>query len=227
MRFVVVTGTSTGIGKTIVTAALACVLAQRGSTVTYVKPVQTGVATDEPTDAEAFRRLTECARVHQLVGLPEPLAPDTAARLSGVEIPSVQELAHRCVECADGSDVALVEGAGGVLVRLDTAGGSVLDLGGDLAGAGHDVEVLVVTSLALGTLNHTELTVRAIAAAGLRTSGLVVGAEPSVLGLAERCNLDDLPHVTGLPLLGSIPGEAGQLSPGAFRERAGSWFAQR
>jgi dethiobiotin synthase len=227
MRFVVVTGTSTGVGKTVVTAALASVRSQRGESVAVVKPVQTGTSSDEPADVDVVRRLSGCAVVHQLIGLSEPLAPDAAARLHDIALPPVAELARLCIERADRSDVTLVEGAGGVLVRLDTRGGTLLDLGRALVDDGHDVEVLVVTTLALGTLNHTELTVRAIASAGLSCSGLVIGAEPPELGLAERCNLDDLPRVTALPLVGSLPSGAGDLSPPAFRERSVRWLAQR
>jgi dethiobiotin synthetase len=82
----------------------------------------------------------------------------------------------------------------------------------------------VVTGLALGTLNHTELTVEAIRASGLEPAGLVLGVVPAELGLAERCNLDDLPRVTGLPVLGGIPAGAGQLAPADFQRRAGRWL---
>jgi dethiobiotin synthetase len=224
MRLILVTGTSTGVGKTIVTSALASTLMRQGTTVSVVKPVQTGTVTDEPTDAAVVHRLSGCPSVHTLVSLADPLAPDTAARIRGVAIPPVSELAERCVERVAGSAAGIVEGAGGVLVRLDTAGGTLLDLGRELLGHGLDVQIVIVTTLTLGTLNHTELTSRAIADSGLRTSGLVIGAEPARLGLAERCNLDDLPRVTGLPILGAIPEHAGAWEPAAFRNAAPRWL---
>jgi dethiobiotin synthetase len=93
-----------------------------------------------------------------------------------------------------------------------------------LVDSGCDVVVLVVTGLALGTLNHTELTVDAIRATGLVSAGLVLGDVPQELGLAERCNLDELPRVTGLPVVGAIPHGAGDLSPEEFRQSCGGWL---
>ena len=95
MTIIVVTGTDTGVGKTLATATLAHRAAAGGSVV-VVKPVQTGVGpgSGEVADAEVVHRLTGCA-VHELTGLDDPLAPDTAARLRGVRIPPYQ-LRHSC-----------------------------------------------------------------------------------------------------------------------------------
>jgi dethiobiotin synthetase len=81
-----------------------------------------------------------------------------------------------------------------------------------------------VVAAGLGTLNHTELTVGALRSRGLEPAGLVVGSWPAAPGLAEQCNLADLPRVSGLPLLAVIPEGAGSLSTGAFREAAPGWF---
>ncbi|WNV77632.1 hypothetical protein [Geodermatophilus sp. DSM 44513] len=75
----------------------------------------------------------------------------------------------------------------------------------------------------LGTLNHTGLTVEALRARGLEPAGLVVGSWPAEPGMAERCNLADLPRV-GVPLLGSVPAGAGRLPPEHFRAAAGGWL---
>jgi dethiobiotin synthase len=211
---IVVTGTGTGVGKTVATAALA---ATRPGPVTMVKPVQTGVATGEPSDAEVVHALTGC-RVEEWTRLDEPLAPDTAARLAGVTIPSVAEYAAR-LAALDGEVV--VEGAGGLLVRLDTDGGTLLDLAAALT---PPVEVVVVVAAGLGTLNHTELTVNALRDRGLEPRGLIIGSWPAEPDLAERCNLEDLPRVTGVPLLARIPAGAGDLSREEFLAAAPSWF---
>jgi dethiobiotin synthetase len=220
---VVVTGTDTGVGKTVVTAALAVRAAETGS-VMVVKPVQTGVGpgSSEPADAAVVHALTGCA-VQELTALDDPLAPDTAARLRGVRIPRVREHADRIRVLADFHDTVLVEGAGGVLVRLDTDGGTLLDLAAEL-GADLDVEVLVVTAAGLGTLNHTELTVSALRARGIEPAGLVIGSWPAAPGLAETSNLDDLTRVTGVPLVARIPEGAGALDRDAFRAAAPGWF---
>jgi dethiobiotin synthetase len=219
-----VTGTSTGVGKTITTAAFASALTSAGWRVVVVKPVQAGAEHGEPSDAETIRLLTGLKEVHELASLPDPLAPDTAARLRGLPTPSVGTLAAQITRHSDSADFVLIEGAGGVLVRLDTDGGTLLDLGRALASDGGTVYAVVVTTLALGTLNHTELTVQAIRSAGLAVVGLVVGSVPSELGLAETCNESELPRVTGLPLLATLPADAGALTPEAFRSAAQSWL---
>ncbi len=220
MTIIVVTGTDTGVGKTIATAALARRAAESGSVV-VVKPVQTGVgpASDDVADAEVVHRLTGCA-VQELTCLEDPLAPDTAARLRDVRIPPVAEHADRVRVLSESHDTVLVEGSGGVLVRLDTAGGTILDLA-DGVGA----EMVVVASPRLGTLNHTELTVAALRARGIEPTGLVIGSWPGAPGLAETCNLDDLPRVTGVPLLASIPAGAGTLTREEFARQSLNWFS--
>jgi dethiobiotin synthetase len=218
-RVVVVTGTSTGVGKTVATAALA---ATASGSVTVVKPVQTGAADGGPSDADEVRRLSG-ADVHEYATLAEPLAPDTAARRAGVTLPHVADHADRIRELAESHDLVIVEGAGGLLVRLDTDGGTLLDLAAALAHT-HTVDVVVVTAAGLGTLNHTELTVGAVRARGLEPVGIVIGSWPSEPGLAERCNLEDLPRVTGLPVLAVLPEGAGALTRDGFRAQSAGWF---
>lgn len=213
---VVVTGTGTGVGKTIATAALA---ATKPGPVTVVKPVQTGIGDGSPGDAEVVHELTGCP-VEEWTRLDEPLAPDTAARRAGVTIPPVHEYADRLAPLAAAEGTTIVEGAGGLLVRLDTDGGTLLDLAAALPG----VEVVVVVLPGLGTLNHTELTVNALRGRGLAPSGLILGAWPAEPDLAERCNLEDLPRVTGVPILAVIPSGAGTLGRDDFRTQAAGWF---
>jgi len=215
-RVIVVTGTSTGVGKTIVTAALAATTP--GAVV--VKPVQTG-AMDGDSDAAEVRRLTG-AEVEEWTTLDEPLAPDTAARRQGVTIPAVASYVARIASLAQ--ETVIVEGAGGLLVRLDAAGGTLLDLAALLATEA-EVEVIVVVAAGLGTLNHTELTVDALRARGLTVRGLVIGAWPAEPGLAERCNLEDLPRIA--PLLAVIPEGAGALDRQEFVTQAPRWFSAR
>jgi dethiobiotin synthase len=213
-RFVVVTGTSTGVGKTVATAALAATTP--GSLV--VKPVQTGAA-DGDSDAREVERLSG-AEAREWTVLEEPLAPDTAARRQGLGIPTVAEYAERLL--ALDAETVVVEGAGGVLVRLDAEGGTLLDLAARLAES-EPVEVVVVVGAGLGTLNHTELTVDAVRRCGLVVRGLVVGAWPEEPGLAERCNVEDLQRVA--PLLALVPAGAGALDRASFVAAAPGWFS--
>ena len=219
MRVIVVTGTSTGVGKTVATAALAATTP--GAFV--VKPVQTG-AVDGDSDAAEVHRLTGCA-VQEWTVLDEPLAPDTAARRQGAEIPTVADYAERISGL--GEETVIVEGAGGLLVRLDAEGGTLVDLVALLAEAGVAVEVVVVVAAALGTLNHTELTVGALRARGIEPAALVLGAWPAEPGLAERCNLEDLPRSAGVALHAVIPEGAGALDRERFVAQAPGWFSGR
>jgi dethiobiotin synthetase len=198
-RFVVVTGTDTGVGKTVATASLAASYAADGRHVAVVKPVQTGLGPEEPGDLDEVTALSGVQDVHELVRLPDPLAPDSAARLRGTPLPTVGELAERVA--AVPGDVVLVEGAGGVLVHLDREGGTIADLALALRGDGAEVKVLVVTAAGLGTLNHTQLTVEALRRRGIEPAGLVIGRWPREPDLAQRCNRDDLPRVTGVPVV--------------------------
>lgn len=225
-RVSLVTGTDTGVGKTVATAALAVTHVAAGRSVAVVKPVQTGLAPRVPGDADEVRRLAG-VDAYELVRLPEPLAPESAAVRSGAELASVHELAAGCLTAAGDVDVVLVEGAGGVAVRLDGDGGSILALGRALEW--HDVpdellDVVVVVRAGLGTLNHTELTVTAVRRAGLRLAGLVIGSWPAEPDLAARCNADDLPRLTGLPLLGALPEHAAAQAPSDFRAAAPGWL---
>jgi dethiobiotin synthetase len=224
-RVVVVTGTDTDVGKTVAVAALAATGSGR---VLVVKPVQTGVGGDEPGphDARTVERLTGVA-CRELVVLDDPLAPDTAARRQGVDLPTVDDHLRAVVGLAGQHDVVMVEGAGGLLVRLDGDGGTILDLAVGLRDAAPSdvvVEVVVVVRAGLGTLNHAALTVEALRSRGVEPRGLVVGSWPADPGLAERCNRDDLPRVTGVPVLAVLPAGAGALTREEFVAAAPGWF---
>ncbi|MEJ7635413.1 dethiobiotin synthase [Aeromicrobium sp.] len=214
--YIVITGTGTGVGKTVTTAALAVALEHGGARVAVVKPVQTGVGPGEPGDVDDVIRLTGSAAVHELARLRDPLAPESAARLRGSPLPTIAELVDRT--CRIDADIVLVEGAGGVLVRLDLLGGTVLDLARAL-----DAQVVVVTTEQLGTLNHTGLTLDRVRAEGF-SPRLVLGDCAAEPGLAERCNRTDLPRLTGAPLDGLIPAGAGSLARTEFRRQAPGWF---
>lgn len=215
-KFVVVTGTDTGVGKTVTTAALVVAFEERGMGVAVAKPVQTGIATGEPTDLEEVSRLTGLTNVHEFVRLSAPLAPVAAARLDEVGLPAVAAYFGPLREID--ADVVLIEGAGGLLVHLDDDDHTLLDLAIEL-----EAEVTVVGREGLGTLNHFALTVEHLRAAGIEPH-LVIGSCSAEPDLAASANLIDLPRVTGLPIAGRIPAGAGTLGQEEFRTRAPSWF---
>lgn len=207
-----VTGTGTGVGKTVVTAALAALGVAAGRRVAVLKPAQTGVGPAEPGDLDEVRRLVgRAVTCRELARFRDPLAPATAARRAGAAPVTPATVAAATRELAATHDLVLVEGAGGLLVPLDADGGTLADVA-TILGA----PVLVVAAAGLGTLNHAALTVDALRSRGLACPGLVVGVWPRHPDLAARCNLMDLPTVTDVPLLGALPEGAGDLDPAAF-----------
>ncbi|MFC9160132.1 dethiobiotin synthase [Streptomyces fungicidicus] len=222
MPVMVITGTGTEVGKTVVTAAVAATALAAGRSVAVLKAAQTGVRPGEPGDAEEVARLAGPVTTAELARYPDPLAPATAARRAGRAPVHPHEVAERAAKLATEHDLVLVEGAGGLLVRFDAAGGTLAD-----AAALLSAPVLVVASAGLGTLNVTELTARELRGRGLGLLGVVIGSWPAEPDLASRCNLLDLSDVTGAPLLGAVPAGAGALGPAGFRTSAPHWLAPR
>jgi dethiobiotin synthase len=196
---VFVTGTGTGVGKTVVAAALARTLQRAGLGVAAMKPAQTGTA--DGADDLAFIRLAggvPAARLAVPYALQRPLAPSVAARLEGatLEAGPILEAFRRLRSQAD---VVVVEGAGGLLVPFNEA----MDMA-DLAEALH-LPVVVVALPGLGTLNHIALTLEAASRRGLAVAGVVLSgfpAEPDVAEATNPAEIGDLagvvPHLAGL-----------------------------
>ncbi len=209
MSVLVVTGTDTGVGKTVVTSAVAALARTRGASVAVVKPAQTGAGPRQPGDLDEVRRLAGVADLHEFARYPAALAPAAAARLAGLAPPDLAACAAQ-IKALD-RDLVLVEGAGGLLVRYDEEGGTLADLARALGAA-----VLVAVRPGLGTLNHTALTLEAMAGRGLDLAGVVIGAWPHRPGLDDLCNVRDLETVAARPLAGAIPARSGRLTGPEF-----------
>ena len=223
MTIAFITGTDTGIGKTVVTAAIAAVLQSQDRSVAVVKPAQTGVGPDEPGDVDEVRRLAGPLDVAEGVRLPDPLAPDRAAAVAGQALPSLGEQRDLILGASASHDVVLVEGSGGVAVNLGVEF-TLLDIAVQVRDAGASIEWLVVCGSRLGTLNHSTLTVQAIQQRGFSVRGLVLGCWPDDPGPAERYNRTDLPRYTGVQVIGIVPCDASALEPRDFRASAPSWL---
>lgn len=219
MSVLIVSGTSTDVGKTVVTAALAAALRGAGCSVAVCKPAQTGVAPGEPGDLAEIARLGGVTATAELARYPDPLAPDTAARRSGMPLLARAQVLAAVRDLDARHDLTLVEGAGGLLVRLGVDGFTIRDVAADLG-----APVAVVAAPGLGTLNHCALTAEALASAGVKCSGFIVGSWPAQPDLAACCNLDDLPAVTGAPLVGRVPEGSAGADTAAFVEAAPHWF---
>lgn len=226
MGVLVVSGTGTCVGKTVVTAAVAALARARGETVAVVKPAQTGEPPGRPGDTgdrgdlSVILRLAGVTDLHELARFADPLSPETAAKVAGRSPPDLHDAAFLVAELAASRQQVLVEGAGGLLVRYDPAGATIADLAAAVGAA-----VLVVTAAGLGTLNHTALTLEALARRRLRCAGVIIGRWPTAPELAERCNIDDLAAVAGQPVAGAVPDGAGTLDPAAFLRMANASLA--
>jgi dethiobiotin synthase len=217
-KVLVVTGTDTDVGKTVVTAAVIATLRAAGRGVAAYKPTQTGVAPDEPGDMAEVGRLTG-APTSEGVRLRAPMAPRPAAALERATLPTFDDHLAAVHRLGRHHEHVVIEGAGGLLVELTEAGETLADLARVLADSG---TVLVARS-ALGTLNHTMLTREALWHRGIRQIGVVIGGWPDEPSLVEATNRD---YLAALPegLLGTVPWGAPALAPEAFRSAAPTWL---
>lgn len=206
-----VTGTDTGVGKTVIAAALVAALREEGLRVAPMKPIETGGGDD------AERLLTAAGGVYRIeavrpIALPEPLAPLAAARLAGTTI-DLARLDAAFTALRRDSDAIVVEGAGGLLVPI-TETETFATLFRHWA-----LELVVVAANRLGALNHTLLTVASARAHGLAVRAVVLNAAtPVPPGLAEQTNgalLQELLHpipVFATPHVGGYPDSTLELS---------------
>jgi len=213
LTVLVVTGTGTGVGKTIATAALTSAARQAGVDVAVCKPVQTGTDAGDDDLAEVTR-LTGHHKVVGLARYPQPLAPLAAAEQAGKSLPSRSNVLKLIRALDRPGQLTLVEGAGGLLVELAAGGVTLRDLAADLSAA-----VLVVATAELGTLNHTALTVESLAAHNLSCAGLVIGNWPLRPGVVETSNRSALGA--------ALPAGSGSMAPGAFAAMSKQAFEQR
>jgi dethiobiotin synthetase len=197
-----VTGTDTGVGKTVVTCALAAAFARRGRRVGVVKPAETGCPSEvEAEDAAALAAAaSDPAPLADVCPyrLPDPLAPSLAAERAGVTI-DVDALTALVRRRTTTVDVVLVEGAGGLLVPL-TRDTSFADLARRL-----DAPVLVVVGSRLGAINHALLTFEVLATRRLPIAGFVVNRLGPADDLAVATNESLLATLTPVPCVGVVP----------------------
>ena len=190
-----VTGTDTGVGKTLAACALLRAVASRGRSCVGMKPVAAGSEGGRWPDVDALIAASTVKAERALVNpyaLDEPLAPHIAAAKQGVEI-SVTRIVEAYRALAEAADVVVVEGAGGFLVPV------MEDVAKALA-----LPVVLVVGMRLGCLNHALLTREAIAARGLRCAGWIANSLSE--GMAElEANMATLQARLAAPLLGRIP----------------------
>lgn len=201
-----ITGTDTGVGKTVVTAALAAVLRADGVNVGVMKPIATGCVRRREglvsEDAEFLAKAADAPEPLDEISpirLAEPLAPTVAAARAGVEL-DLLPMWRAWDRLKRAHDVMLVEGIGGALCPV-TPRQSVADL----AQRFH-LPVLVVARPVLGTINHAAMTVEVLRARGLEVAGIVLNRyDHDSDDVAQSTNPDEVQRVTGAPVLGLVP----------------------
>ena len=215
MRGIFVTGTGTGVGKTVVAAAMARSLAASGKTVAVFKPVVTGLD-DQPADGpipddmrrfparrrgfeadhELLRRAAGSMQSDEEIApyrYGPPASPHLAAALAGEEI-EPRRLLDAARAAASGADALVCEGVGGLLVPL-APGYSVRDLAAELA-----LPLVVAASSGLGTINHTLLTIEAARGAGLEVAMVVLTPWPDRPSRIEESNRETIAALGALPV---------------------------
>lgn len=211
MRGVFITGTDTGVGKTVIAGALVVRLKGLGVNVGVMKPIETGVTADiaQTSDAVRLRRAAGVLDPLDRISpyrLPAPLAPLDAARRAAISIesgPILQAYRHLAAQ----HHCLVVEGIGGVMVPI-TAQWTVCDLIAQLC-----LPALIVGRAALGGINHALLTLHALRAREIPVLAIALNLthssrHTSAGGEQERSTLDLLRSLSGVPVVSPVPYES-------------------
>jgi dethiobiotin synthetase len=199
---VFVTGTDTGVGKSVLAATICAGLAARGERVAALKPAVTGLEDpgEWPPDHELLAAAASAGQSSDEVApyrFGPAVSPHYAAELSGASI-DADALLGAVRDAGEGSDALVVEGVGGLMVPL-TPEYLVRDLAADLA-----LPVVIAARTGLGTINHTLLTLEAARSSGLRVAGVVMTPwpdDPEPIERSNRATVERLGRVrfSGLP----------------------------
>lgn len=183
MRDLLVTGTDTGVGKTMIAAALVTALRGRGVRAIGFKPAETGVGSRQPSDSDVLALASGEQNIltRPLLQLSEPLAPAVAADRAGVTL-DPDHIEARIRQLRNDGYAIVVEGAGGVMVPLSW-GYTVLDLA-----QACDLDAVVVARAGLGTLNHVAMTVMMLRSHQIPIRGIVLNGRGAVPDVAETTN---------------------------------------
>jgi len=222
-KVILITGTDTGVGKTVVTAGLVAALRARGIDAGVMKPVASGCTIADGVmyspDTDFLRTVTGVTEPDFMVTpvmLEPPLAPAVASRMTGVPV-TVNQIQVGLYNLTERHPVVLVEGVGGFLVPVNDE-----MLMSDLAEKLCD-SVLIVARSGLGTINHTLLTIEAVQMRGLRVAGVVFNhAYADDVDASTDTNPAEIERIAGVHLLGTLPFDpelsVEACSPGALVE---------
>jgi len=211
-----ITGTDTGVGKTVITAALIKAIGLLGLNVCGMKPIETGCKKTEVRSQKSEVRndllipsdgmfLIDIAGTNESIELitpvrfANPLAPLPASELEGISV-DFQKIQKAYTELSKKYDIVIVEGIGGLLVPI-TKDYFVLDLAKDFG-----LPLIIVSRPGLGTINHTMLTVNCAIKEGLNVAGIIINySHPPEGTLAEDTNPKIITQISPVPIIGIFP----------------------
>jgi dethiobiotin synthetase len=230
LRGCFVTGTDTGVGKTVVAAAIVARLRSLGAEVRAIKPLITGLDDppdpDWPPDHELLARVAGCEPAQViLAGFGPAVSPHLAIELAGATTPTLEWLADGVrgrARLGGVGSVTVVEGVGGLLVPL----GPDVDVR-DLAGV-LGLPVVIAARPGLGTISHTLLTLEAARSAGLAVAGVVFTPwpdEPSTMERSNRHTIERLGEVEVATLPGVARADPALLSAAGAQLPVERWLA--
>ncbi len=201
-----ITGTDTGVGKTIISSAIISALRSRGIKTGAMKPIETGCITIgkslNPSDGIFLKNIAQMDEpVSQItpVCFELPLAPLVASEIEGKEI-DLQKIKDNFLKLTERYEICIIEGIGGLLVPIKKDY-FVLDLIKELG-----LPLVVVARPSLGTINHTLLTVNYALKEGLKIAGIVINFCRTPDGsIAESTNPGTIQQLTDIPVIGVFP----------------------
>jgi len=198
-----ITGTDTGVGKTLIACALLHAFARSGKSVVGMKPVAAGCDALQCEDVAALRAASTVDAPREWINpyaLPAPVAPHLAAQQAGIAL-EIAPMLNAFRQLQTLADVVIVEGVGGWMVPFNSTQSSA-DLAQQLG-----LPVILVVGMRLGCLNHALLTAQAIRAQGLQLAGWVANRIDPAMALCDE-NVQALQARLDAPLLGSVPHNA-------------------
>ncbi|MCG8403087.1 MAG: dethiobiotin synthase [Firmicutes bacterium] len=198
-----ITGTDTDIGKTIITAGIACILKQQGYKTAVYKPVQSGAQKTKDglisPDLEFVKKISTNITLKSTYNLEAPIAPSVAAEIEKVEI-LPEKILKDFKSLKRDHNFVIVEGAGGILVPI-YKNFLIRDLIKLL-----DLPLIIVSRPSLGTINHTLLTIEAAKAKNIEILGIIISNYPEhTKDIAIKTAPKVITEIGGVEILGIIP----------------------
>lgn len=202
MRGFFITGTDTGVGKTIITSGIAAVFKEKQINIGVYKPLLSGISRENPeSDTHLLKEASETSLTHEEITpfvYKDPLAPYVAGKQEERSI-YLKDVLQHWDRIKGKHHYFLVEGAGGISVPLGPD-----FLVSDLITA-LDLPAIIVTRPNLGTINHTFLTVKYAESLGIKIAGIIINGKNSGFDLAEETNPEVIAKQCGVPILGVTP----------------------